>query len=324
MSEILRLGLVGFGHWARVSYLPILSEMQDVRITCVAARTEKSRMDARGLLGEELKLFADYEELVQSGEADAVLVALGLQQNSEAAGAALAEGLHTFAEPPFPFGDDTQRMLALAESGSAVFHADLEPRYLPAVGLMRGLFGEVGMLGMLQSCHLEHEMLLASNYRSISMVLGLGPWYVDLLDCFTKSPAASVKLTPGKISKDALVASGRAEINYRSGVRGIWDFSFDGPSQLGLKITLYGELGEAEADLTTGLCRWRFTAGRWKEETADCARPEAGFVGMRESLETFIAAVRGLGRTRSGPDVIRRINPILTQLRMQEMLIPPR
>ena len=314
----MRIGLVGFGHWARISYLPLIEEMTDARVVSVAARTEKSRMAAREELGAGLGLFASYSELIKAGDADAVLIALTPELNAAAAAEALEAGLHTFVEPPFARAEDTERMLTLAESGTAVLHVDVEPRYLPAVQALCRLFGEGGELGVLHSCHLQHEMLLASEYRRSSMIFGLGPWYVDLLDSLIESPANRIDMMPAKVRGDGLVVTGRAEIGYESGARSSWVFSFEGPRVLGLKVTLNGARGEATADLTTGEYLWRRQGGDWRSGMADCTRPEAGFVGMRESLRAFISAGRGQGKTMSGPDVIRRTQPVLLELRRQE------
>ena len=314
----MRIGLVGFGYWARVSYLPLVDEITDAKVVSIAARTEGSRTAAREQLGEEVKLFAGYSELIEAGDVDAVLIALTSELNAAAAAEALRAGLHTFVEPPFARDEDTERMLSLAESGSAVLHVDVEPRYLPAVQALRRLFGEEAELGMLHSCHLQHEMLLASDYQRSSMISGLGPWYVDLLDSLVESPAKRIEMIPSKIRGDGLVVTGRAEIAYQSGARSSWTFSFEGPSVLGLKLTLTGAAGEATADLTTGEYAWRRQGGDWNSGVADCTRPEAGFVGMRESLRAFISAARGQGKTMSGPDVIRRIQPVLLELRRQE------
>lgn len=318
MRKAMRIGLVGFGYWARVSYLPLIEEMTDARVVSVAARTEKSRMAAREELGEGLRPFASYSDLIKTGDAEAVLIALTPELNASAAAEALEAGLHTFVEPPFASPEDTERMLTLAESGSAILHVDVEPRYLPAVQVLRRLFGDEGELGVLHSCHLEHEMVLASEYRRSSMIFGLGPWYIDLLDSLIESPAKRIDMMPAKVRGDGLVLTGRAEIGYESGARSSWAFSFEGPRVLRLKVTLKGEAGEATADLTSGEYLWRRKGGDWKSGIADCTRPEAGFVGMRESLRAFISAARGQGRTMSGPDVIRRTQPVLVELRKQE------
>ncbi len=316
-GNTIRVGLAGFGFWARLCYVPLLAELPDVLVVGVAAKTETSRIAAASAFGDGVTLHASYTDLIESEALDAVLVALAPSLNALAAGAALERDLHVFVEPPFADGPDTENMLALAETGRVVLHSDVEPRYLPVVRALRGLFGD-GELGALRSLRLDHEMLLSSDYSERSMVFGLGPWYVDLLDAFSQSPAARIELVPDGRRDDGLLVTGEANIEYESGVSATWNFGFEGPRELGLSVSLAGERGEAMADLTTGQYRWRLDGADWQAAVADCSRPEAGFIGMRESLRSFLAAVLGEGETFSGPDVIRRTQPVLLELQRQE------
>lgn len=317
-GNTIRVGLAGFGFWARLCYVPLLAELPDVRVVGVAAQTESTRMAAASAFGDGITLHARYTDLIESEGLDAVLVALTPALNAVAAGAALDRGLHAFVEPPFADGPDTERMLAMAEAGRGVLHSDVEPRYLPVVQALRSLFGD-GELGALRSLRLNHEMLLSSDYSERSMVFGLGPWYVDLLDAFSGSPAARVELVPDGRRDDGLLVTGEAKIEYETGVSATWHFGFEGPRELGLSVSLKGERGEAEADLTNGAYGWRRAGGNWRSAVSDCSRPEAGFIGMRESLRSFLAAVRGQGETMSGHEVIRRTQPVLLELQRQEM-----
>lgn len=313
----MRLGLVGFGSWVRLAYLPVLSEPTGVQVVSVAARSERTRTAATEALGDGLALYDGYAPLIEAGGVDAVMIALTPDLNAAAAAAALERRLHVFVEPPFADGPDTERMLELAEAGPSVLHSDVEPRYLPVVRALRGLFG-AGPLGTLLSMRLDHEMILSSEYSQPSMVFGLGPWYVDLLDALADSRASSIELVPDRRRDDGLLVSGQAEIAYESGAAAAWNFGFEGPLDLGLSMSLTGEKGEATADLATGEYRWRRTGGDWNVAIADCTRPEAGFIGMRESIHAFFAAARGEGTTMSGPDVIRRTQPVLVELQRQE------
>ncbi len=318
MTRRVRIGLVGFGYWARLSYTPLLAERDDVAVVSACARTEASRAAARDAHGGGLRLHPGYAELIAVGGIDAVMIGLPPSLNAAAAAAALDAGIHAFVEPPFADAGDAERMLSAAEAGRAVLHADVEPRYLPAMGALRELFAGGGELGPLRSVRLDHRMMLAAEYRRSSMLFGLGPWYVDLLDSLIESPAAEVGLRPGKVRPDGLMVSGEARIRYESGAEGTWAFGFEGPETLVLGIAASGDGGEARADLTMGLVRGRRAGGEWTSEIVDCTRPEAGYIGMRESLGCFLAAVRGEGRTMSGPDAIRRTQPVLVKLRELE------
>jgi predicted dehydrogenase len=323
-NNIVHVGLAGFGSWARMSYVPLLAELPNIRVVGVAARSEQTRSAAADVFGGDVALHASYDGLIEAGGLDAVMVALTPALNAKAAVAALEHGLHVFMEPPFADPSDTQRVLELANNGNPVFHSDVEPRYLPLVATINGLFGSEGVLGQLRSFSLDHEMLLSSEYSGSSIFFGLGPWYVDLLDAFAQSPADRIELVPGRHRNDGLLVTGQTNIGYESGVTATWHFGFEGPSELGLSVSLTGDKGEVQADLTTGEYRWRLTGDEWQSATADCSRPEAGFIGMRESIHAFLAAIRGEGKTMSGPDVIRRTQPVLLELQRQETALNAR
>ena len=73
MTKNLKIGLVGFGHWARTSYVPLISELPGVEVVSVAARSEESREVAAEMLGQNISLHEDYSELIEAGQIDGVL-----------------------------------------------------------------------------------------------------------------------------------------------------------------------------------------------------------------------------------------------------------
>ena len=80
-----RIGLVGFGYWARLSYLPLLEELSDVTVVGACAKTEGSRDAARQMLGEGVAIHDDYAGLIRPDCADAVIIGLPPDLNAAAA-----------------------------------------------------------------------------------------------------------------------------------------------------------------------------------------------------------------------------------------------
>ena len=72
----LRIGLVGLGNWAKSVYLPILLKREDVDIVAVSARTTETLDSAKNLISNEVKLYADYKDLLGKTDIDAVLIGL--------------------------------------------------------------------------------------------------------------------------------------------------------------------------------------------------------------------------------------------------------
>ena len=99
----LKVGLAGLGEWARRAYVPILAELEaagEIEVAAVSARSEATRQVARELLGEGVRLYGDYGELLGDAELEAVFLALPNALHAEAVAAAVGSGKHVFFEPP--------------------------------------------------------------------------------------------------------------------------------------------------------------------------------------------------------------------------------
>ena len=304
-GDKLDIGLIGLGAWARRAYVPILQELPDVTIKAVAARTEATRQRARELFGPATELYGDYSELLESS-VDAVMIGLPPSLAGPASIAALKLGTHVFVEPPIDGASDPGGVLDLAEQGDVVFHADLELRYLPVVDALRGMVSE-GRLGQLLLARVE----LANNWVEVEAqerpnVMGLGIWYVDMLDYLVEKEPERVQVFGSYPKFESVMELGTAVLEYPESSLGEWHVNLRGAERV-IRLKVTGTEGEAEADLLTGTYRYLISGKGWRSAKADCTRPEHGFVGMRESVLGFLSAVRGESRSRSGPDVYRRL-----------------
>ena len=318
----LDIGLIGLGSWARDAYVPILRERSDLRFRAVAARTEETRRYAADLLGADVALYADYSDLLQHDPVDAVMIGLPSDITARVCIAALEAGKHVWFEPPLPDTDETGRLLDLADRSELVFHADLELRYLPVVGALRELLAS-GRLEqpLLVRVELENDWARGRAFDDagpVSMAAGLSAWYVDLMDALMKKPAQRVDLYGSRPRHESVVEIGTAAVQFSDEAFGEWAFNLRSGESLALRMKVVGTNGEAEADLLSGAYRHRVSGGGWLSATADCSRPIHGFVGVRESVEAFLSAVRGQGRTISGADVYRRVHAMQTALRRSE------
>ena len=64
-NNSIKIGLIGFGHWAKEAYLPILLNRKDTEIIGVSAKTDKTLNSAKSLIGNTVKLFKDYRYLLK-------------------------------------------------------------------------------------------------------------------------------------------------------------------------------------------------------------------------------------------------------------------
>ena len=115
MSGVVRVGIVGTGWWAETMYLPSLESHQSARITAICGRNSERTAELAERAGGA-RAFADYHELMVSGETDAVVVATPDDLHCAVTMAALEAGQHVICEKPMANSlADAQAMLEKAE-----------------------------------------------------------------------------------------------------------------------------------------------------------------------------------------------------------------
>ena len=143
------------------------------------------------------------------------------------------------------------------------------------------------------------------------MASGLSIWYLDPVDALLDREPRRVDVMGARPRFERAVEAGSALVEY-DGAVGEWSFNFRSPERLSLRLEVAALEGEADADLMTGRYRYRAGSPDWVEATAPPALPAYGFVGMRECVAAFLAAVRGEGDSLTGPDVLGRVHAAVT------------
>ena len=316
------IGLIGLGSWAKSAFVPALQEHAGVNIRAVAARTQATRDAARDLFGPDIRLYDDYSELVEHDPVEAVMIGLPRSNTVDSAAAAVRAGKHVFVEPPLGYGLDSGLLLEQAVQGGKVFHVDLELRYLPIVAALEEIVIGGGLGRLLQvRVELENDWgrrRVAEAEAQDSIGVGLGTWYIDLLDLFAEQVPHRLDVFAGYPTRSDQMEIGTVSIEYPGGLLGEWAFNLRSGKDLELRLKIVGAEGEASADLMSGSYRYRTRQTGWKSGTADCSRPIRGFVGMKESVSAFLGAVTGEGETRSGPAMYSRLHATLGALRRSE------
>jgi predicted dehydrogenase len=98
MSEPLRLGLIGCGHWGK-NYAAAIAGMDDVVLAWCADTSEAARERARAL-NPGARLTADLNELLAAPDCDGVIIAVPPQQHATVASAAIAARKPVLVEKP--------------------------------------------------------------------------------------------------------------------------------------------------------------------------------------------------------------------------------
>src|SRR5882762_3658571 len=167
MNEV-RLGIIGMGNIGKhhAGYL-LEGKVPRCELTavCSASPQKLEPYKAKGL-----KIFGAAEELIQSQEVDAVIVATPHYQHTSIGIAALEAGLHLMVEKPISAHKaDAERLIAEAKKHpeskfSAMFQLRVEPRYQKIQELIRnGDLGEIVRLSWLITDWFRTEAYYASG-----------------------------------------------------------------------------------------------------------------------------------------------------------------
>jgi len=311
----LKLGLVGLGKWPRQAYLPVLKELDAAEITAAAARTAESRQFARDQFGEQIAVYADYRDLLRDENVDAVMLALPNELHTAAVEAALGSGKHVFYEPPLGHGrEEIRRLLAGMADGNRVVQADLELRYLPVVRavcdlLAAGTIGKALMARITLWCDWGYGGGdWGPDVEKEGFFPWLGCWYLDVLDCVFGSLPLRADVLGGYAASGRLMDHGWASLEYRGGGIGQFEFNLVAVEGLEVRLAVLGSKGELRADIVSGRCRWRQAGSTQQVATYAHSEPAHGFVGMRESIVDFVAAIRCGRPPKAGVDVARRVH----------------
>lgn len=307
------IGLIGLGSWARSAYVPVLQELPGVTVRAVAARTEDTLGLAGRLFGSEVELYTDYNRLVADPNVDAVMIGLPSKVSVPACTAAIQAGKDVWVEPPFPNDAGTRRMLALAVDSPDVFHVDLELRYVPVTDAVKSLV-TAGAIGPPLLVRVMLECDWGRRWATGESVGGLSTWYIDAIDALVEEPADRVFMGGAGLGPDSPIQVGTASFRFPGGAIGEWAFNLRSGTDLDLRLRVIGAGGEIEADLLSGSYRHRRLGENWTTGEAVSSNPVHGFVGMREAVTAFLAAVRRERDTLSGPDVYRRVHSMQTAI----------
>jgi predicted dehydrogenase len=311
----IRLGLVGLGEWPRQAYVPVLKGLEGVEICAVAARSSATRQYAREQFGQQLAVYADYRDLLQSAAVEAVTLALPNPLHAEALEAAVSAGKHLFYEPPIAHDAGTiARILAAMRASPWVIQPDLELRCLPVIRalgecLRGGRIGDPLTASVRLWCNWGYGGGRWNyNPEQEGFFPWLGCWYLDLLDYVLAALPRRVTVAGGHAANGRLMDHGWATLEYPGERIGRFDFNLVAVAGLEVGLSVLGSRGEAAADVIGGNLRWREADGAWQETSHPPSLPACGFVGMRECLGAFLESVRTGIRPEADVEVTGRIH----------------
>jgi predicted dehydrogenase len=310
-----KLGLIGLGEWPRQAYVPVLKQLDNVRVCAVAAPSSGTQEYAREQFGRQTAVYSDYRDLLQDVNVEAVTLALPNELHTEAMHDALASGKHMFYEPPIGHSEEgLRRTLSAMAASDRVIQADLELRYLPVMDaacrlVASGTIGDALMAKIRLWCDWGYG---GGDWNQNPEQEGFFPWlscwYFDVLDCVFEAPPLRASVVGGQAANGRLMDHGWATLEYPAGRIGQFEFNLVAPAGLEIRLSVLGTQGELEADLGSGQFRWRTAGTAWQEACHPASQPVHGFVGMWECLVDFLDAVGSNRAARADVEVARRVH----------------
>jgi predicted dehydrogenase len=241
---MVRLGIAGCGAITTGIHLPNILAIEGIRVTAVA---DVDPAALRRVMDRvpNARAAADWHELIEGDDIDAVLVALPPALHAEAAAAVLEAGLHLYLEKPVATSDaQAERLCEIAAAADRVAMVGFNYRFNPLFAGLRDIVrgGTIGTLIAVRSCFSTHGRTTGwrADTGSGGVLLDLGSHHADLLPFIAGSPITAVSAAvTERIEGDTAAVT----LRFENGVIAQSVFSAAGPEQD--TVECIGETGTA-------------------------------------------------------------------------------
>ncbi len=170
MAKTLRIGIVGTG-WPGRSHAKAFEELKGARVTAVSDIDGERRQAFMEQFGD-METYADYKEMLNQAELDAVVNALPTGMHYRTTRDILNAGCHVLCEkPPTTNASDMKKLAALAKRKRLVYSFCRQPRYEPNRLEAKRLV-ERGAIGDVYCAE-------SAWIRCRGIPLGAGGWFVN-------------------------------------------------------------------------------------------------------------------------------------------------
>jgi predicted dehydrogenase len=147
---IVRIGIIGCGRGAQSHHLPVLCRLPEFEVVAAADLDPRVLQSVAGRFGIP-NCFADWREMLRSGDIEAIAVATPTASHCEIGLAALRTGRHLFMEKPLALNlEECDRLIDAAAGAGMKAVVALNSRWHKLVLRARELIRQ-GMLGNLKS-----------------------------------------------------------------------------------------------------------------------------------------------------------------------------
>ena len=298
----LRVGLIGYGNWTRIAYIPALQRDGRAQIVSAAAPSATTQQRIASELGPDISIHSNAAKLLSGPPVDAVFIAVSEAAHEETLSAALGAGVPTFYEPPLANQRHRIRpMVTKLLNAPKVTHADLEIGFIPAfIEAARRV--RDGAIGQPRTARIRLQSNWGADPASeLSTINHLAPWYVDALNRILGATPTRVLVLEG----DGLPGRAQRQCQGLFDYNGAWgtvQVNLGAVVDLETTIEVNGDEGDLVVDIFSGELRQRTRSqSDWSIERVAESEPRAGWPGMNECVAAFLNAVTGEPLTEPAP-----------------------
>lgn len=292
---MVRYGIIGVGAMGR-EHAENLRFIEGATVTAISDPDEGSRTLAQNQIGNEVKVFTDHKELLNSGLVDAVIIATPNFTHVDILKDALATSLHVFIEKPLCTTiEDCMKVIEWSKNRSGLVWMGLEYRYMPPVAELitivhQGGVGEVQQVAIRE--HREPFYPKVGNWNRFTSKTG-GTLvekcchYFNLMDHISQERPVKVFASGGQRvnfldevydGKPAdMLDSAYVIVEYPSGKRAMLDLCMFAENTIDKEhISVTGNEGKIESFLPSLEMRHgkRSAVGNFKNWTYDASKPK--------------------------------------------------
>lgn len=288
-----RIGLIGYGGWTRLAFVPALRQHDQVQIVSAAAPSDVSQDKIRGELGSEVCVFDDFGALLDGPDLDAVMVAVPDSIHESVMTAVLDTSLAVYYEPPLSDNPDgILKMINHLLKSDQITHSDLEMGFATVIHRAADLVRQ-GAVGDLQMVRLSLRSDWA-QFEGPNLCLShhLGPWYMDGLNSIVGESPKRVLVMDGSGQSGRRQHCSLAHLDY-DGCWGTIDLNINSLDNLETTIQVVGDEGDLTVDYFQSKIRLRTKANPNGDvlEIPPAMPVVGGWPGEAESVAGFLSAV---------------------------------
>ena len=240
-----KIGIIGFGSWVKNAYLPVLSEIENLNISHVSTKTEKSLVTAKTLINNtDCKFSLDYMRLIDDKQLDLIIISVPDSSHGKIISDVLSRDIDCIFEMPLSMeNSESKKIISKMSHKSNIYIPNLEMSHLPIISYLGKMF-ETNKFGNLEKAKLK----LSANWWPGFSIYTASPWYIDVFNKIFKIAPKRVTSSGVTKSKFPTESKGSAILDYGD-FFAEWEFDMETQTELSVILDLYFEKETVQVDL---------------------------------------------------------------------------